>query len=196
MVCEKNHESAKDATRGHEPTLPAAMPLIRRCLTSIWTERAVRLALAGLFLVAGIIKLSDVRAFATVIKAFGHLPPDLVDPTAVALPILEIAASLALVLGRRIGLHALTALLALFVAVVVDAIRSGLAIDCGCYGPGDPEGEVFHGLWTTLYRDLAMLAGAAYLYAWSWVRGRGVPQAETGRQTKSPIETEGRQCAR
>jgi hypothetical protein len=39
-------------------------------------------------------------------------------------------------------------------------------VDCGCFGPEDPEAEAFHGLRAFLYRDLAMLAGIAFLYVW------------------------------
>jgi len=39
-------------------------------------------------------------------------------------------------------------------------------VDCGCFGPEDPEAEAFHGLRPALYRDLAMLAAVVFLYAW------------------------------
>jgi hypothetical protein len=42
----------------------------------------------------------------------------------------------------------------------------GLDIDCGCFGPEDPESRAYGGLRTALYRDLAMAAGVAYLYWW------------------------------
>ncbi|WP_300158845.1 MauE/DoxX family redox-associated membrane protein [Solidesulfovibrio sp.] len=139
---------------------------LRSLLASVWTYRVVRAVLAAAFIVAGVLKLADVRAFALTIKAFAILPTDLVYPLAVGLPALEIVGGVLLLLGAPGGLAIIGGLLVLFVGVVVNAIRQGLDIDCGCYGPGDPEGEVYHGLWPTLRRDLAMLAGVAYCVAW------------------------------
>jgi hypothetical protein len=42
----------------------------------------------------------------------------------------------------------------------------GLDVDCGCFGPEDPEAEAFHGLRLSLYRDLAMMAGVFFIYGW------------------------------
>jgi len=39
-------------------------------------------------------------------------------------------------------------------------------VDCGCFGPEEPEAEAFHGLRLALYRDMAMLAAVAFLYGW------------------------------
>jgi len=141
-------------------------------LTAVWTYRAIRLALAVSFIVAGTLKLADVHAFVLTIKAFAILPSDAVRPLAVALPVLEIAGGLLLAFDAPGGLSIIGGLLLLFIGVVANAIRQGLDIDCGCYGPGDPEGEVYHGLHTTLWRDLAMLTGVLYCLLWRRVRGR------------------------
>jgi len=42
----------------------------------------------------------------------------------------------------------------------------GLDVDCGCFGPEDPESEAFHSLKISLWRDLIMFAGVAFLYGW------------------------------
>lgn len=128
---------------------------------------ATRVVLALLFLVAGGTKISDPHAFAETIDAFGMLPPDLVFPLALVLPPIEILAGLGLLLDLRGSLLVITTLLAGFIAVLALAIAMGLDIDCGCYGPGDPEAEIFSSLWTSLYRDLAMVIGSAFLY---WYR--------------------------
>lgn len=147
------------------------MRSIHRLLTSIWTYRIIRLALALSFLVAGALKLADVHAFTLTIKAFSILPSDLVTPVAVALPLLELVGGALLACDKPGGLPIVGGLLLLFLGVVGHAIQQGLAIDCGCYGPGDPEGEVYHGLWPTFRRDLAMLAGVAFCVAWRRYRG-------------------------
>ena len=155
---------------------------ITALLISLWTYRAVRAALAVAFIVAGALKLADQRSFVLTIKAFSILPTDLVKPVAAALPALEIVGGLLLLFDLPGGLAVIGGLLLLFIAVVVNAIRQGLDIDCGCYGPEDPEGQVYHGLWPTLRRDLAMLAGVAYCAAWRRLRGGGRKTSTPGKE--------------
>ncbi len=155
---------------------------IRSLLSSIRAYRAVRAVLAVSFLAAGLLKLADVRAFGLTIKAFAILPTDLVTPVAVVLPVLEVVGGALLLVDAPGGLAIVGGLLALFIAVVANAIRQGLAIDCGCYGPGDPEGAVYHGLWPTLWRDLAMLAGVAYCLLWRRFRGTAHPNPQPDKE--------------
>jgi uncharacterized membrane protein YphA (DoxX/SURF4 family) len=131
-----------------------------------------RVALALAFLTAGVLKLSRPEVFAVTIKAFGLLPEALIMPLSVGLPMLEIAAALLLFCNRRPGLELVTALLLLFVATLAYALRMGLDIDCGCYGPSDPEREAFGSIRQALWRDAAMLCCAAFLF---W-RRRVIPQ--------------------
>ena len=148
------------------------MKYLTPLFASVWTYRAVRAALAIAFLVAGLSKLADIRSFVLTIKAFGVLPTDIVKPVAVAMPGLEIIGGLLLLFDAPGGLGIITSLLFLFIGVIVHAIGQGLDIDCGCYGPGDIEGEVYHGLWPTLWRDSLMLAGVAFCFLWRWFRSR------------------------
>jgi len=126
---------------------------------------AVRLVLAGLFVWAGAVKLADPRVFAVTIDAFGIAPHWLVTPLSQWLPVAEIALGLTLALDVRGSLGGLTALLLFFIVVLAYAINMGLDIDCGCYGPSEPEAKAFGSLWTSLRRDLAMLAASIWLYA-------------------------------
>lgn len=119
-----------------------------------------------IFIYSGAVKLMAPKTFAVLIEAYGILPEILLMPTAIVLPVLELAAGMGMLFNIRGSLTAITALLLLFVAILGYAIRMGLDVDCGCFGPEDPEAEAFHGLRTSLYRDLAMLAGVAGIYAW------------------------------
>lgn len=132
--------------------------------------RLTRWSLGGLFIYAGAMKLLAPKSFAVLMDAFGLLPDFLLLPAAVTLPLLEIAAGAGLVFDIRGGLGAVAGLLLLFVAVLGYGVWLGLDIDCGCFGPGDPEGEAFHGLKPALFRDLAMLAPVASLYWWRRLR--------------------------
>ena len=118
------------------------------------------------FIYAGAVKLLAPQTFATLIEAYGLVPEILLMPLAAALPAVEVAAGIGLLLNIRGSLGVIAALLLLFIAILAYGIWMGLDVDCGCLGPGDPEAEAFHGLRTSLYRDLAMLAIIAGVYAW------------------------------
>ncbi len=136
-----------------------------------WSYSAVRVGLALSFLLAGIIKIQDPMTFAVTIDAFGILPGPLVLPTAVLLPILEIIGAVALIFDIRGSLGLIVLMLLMFIAVLGYGLHLGLDIDCGCYGPGDPEGTAYAGIRDALRRDLIMLGCAGALYAWRKLMG-------------------------
>jgi uncharacterized membrane protein YphA (DoxX/SURF4 family) len=133
-------------------------------LLSMWIYRILRIALAGVFIWSGISKLFDPSSFALIIDAYGLVPRAWVMPVSVALPAGELAAGIGLLMDVRGSLATVAGLLMLFAAILGYGIRMGLDVDCGCFGPGDPEGEAYHGLRPALYRDAVMITGAAYLY--------------------------------
>lgn len=141
-----------------------------RIILSDWGYRIVRFGYVVLFLYAGMNKLLDPRAFATVIDAFGFVPDLLITPIALGLPILEILAAVGLVFDVRGSLGLVGGLLVFFMAVVSYGMWLGLDIDCGCFGAGDPEGEAYKSLRPTFYRNLVLITGIAYLYSWRFLR--------------------------
>jgi len=126
-----------------------------------------RCGLALAFLAAGAVKLARPEVFVVTLRALGLVPDGLVGPLSILLPGLEIAAAVLLLRDVRGSLALIAALLAVFVAVLAYALRMGLDIDCGCYGPGDPEREAFSSLRGALWRDGAMLGAVAVVY---WLR--------------------------
>jgi len=126
--------------------------------------------IALIFMWAGVVKIQDPNSFAIVLEAFDLLPFTWTMPIAVGLPILEILAAIGLWFNVRGSLTTVAGLLVLFLAVLSYGVWLGLDIDCGCFSPGDPEGEAYEGLRPALYRDLVMLAGVAYLYLWRFRR--------------------------
>jgi rhodanese-related sulfurtransferase/uncharacterized membrane protein YphA (DoxX/SURF4 family) len=137
-----------------------------KLITSEIAYRFTRWLLGVLFLYAGGSKLLDPQAFATLIDAYGIVPDPLVMPTAIGLPLLEAMAAVGLMADVRGSLATIGALLVLFMAILGYGIWMGLDVDCGCFGPEDPESRAYHGLRSALYRDIAMLAGVLYIYAW------------------------------
>jgi hypothetical protein len=87
-------------------------------------------------------------------------------PVAIARPTLEVAGGLGLFFEIEASLVVAAGLLAMFIAVLAYGIWMGQEVDCGCFGPGDPEAVAFHGLRSFLYRDLVMTAGVAFIFGW------------------------------
>jgi hypothetical protein len=113
-------------------------------------------------------KLSDPQAFGVIIRDFGLVPDRGVMPIALILPAVEVSAALALIFDIRGSLAVITGLMILFMAILAYGIWPGLDIDCGCFGPEDPESRAYHGLRKALLRDLIMTAGILFLYWWRW----------------------------
>lgn len=140
-----------------------------RLLHSVWLYRSIKSILAGLFIAAGALKLQDLDALALTIGAFGLVPRPAIEPLAILLPVVEVVAAAGLILEVRGCLGVITGLILGFIGALSYGIALGLDIDCGCFGPGDPEGEAFHGLRSALVRDCFMLAGATFLYGWRFL---------------------------
>lgn len=128
----------------------------------LWVDRLCRWGMGVFFLVAAVPKLFDVVGFAKVIGAYAILPEPFLVPVAVILPVIEIGLAVGLLRNHSPAKIGLALLLLLFIAVLSYAIWLGLDIDCGCFGPEDPESQAFHGLKTSLVRDVAMLLFVAF----------------------------------
>lgn len=133
---------------------------------STWPYRMTRLIVGSIFIYAGGTKLLESKTFAVLIEAYGIVPDGLLMPVAIALPILEVTAGIGLVFDIRGSLLVIAGLLVVFIAILIYGIWMGLDVDCGCFGPEDPEAKAFHGLRLSLYRDLVMMLGVAFLYGW------------------------------
>ena len=144
--------------------------LCRSMTTGDWIYRLSRWSLGAVFIYAGATKLAAPANLAVLMQAFGLVPENVLLPLAIALPILEIVSGVGLVWDIRGSLASITGLLAVFIAILAYALWMGLDVDCGCFGPGDPEAAAYHGLRAALYRDLIMLAAAFFIYAWRRLR--------------------------
>ena len=131
----------------------------------------IRILLAILFLYGGAVKLMDPRAFARIISSYNLVPEVLLPFAAVGLPLLEVAAGLALLCDIRGGLAAVSSLLSLFLVALGYGIMQGLEADCGCFGADDIVGR--DGLRQAFSRDLVLLGIAVpFLYVSRCVRAR------------------------
>ena len=131
-----------------------------------WIYKLTRWILGGVFIYAGSTKLLEPKIFAVLIEAYGLVPESLLMPIAVVLPALEVTAGIGLLFDIEGSLAVIAGLLVLFTAILGYGILMGLDVDCGCFGPEDPEAEAFHSLRLSLYRDLIMFAGVVFIYGW------------------------------
>jgi uncharacterized membrane protein YphA (DoxX/SURF4 family) len=134
------------------------------------TYHLIRVLFSVIFLWSGISKLMDPSKFGVIIDAYGLIPEAWILPLSIILPLLEMVFGLGLLLEIRGSLAVITGLLILFMAILSYGIWLGLDVDCGCFGPQDPEAEAFHSLRPALYRDFVMIAGVVYLYFWRCCR--------------------------
>ena len=135
----------------------------------------VRVVVAGIFLVAGVMKIWDFAHarsatpdFTIAIQHYELLSPDLSVLLAVYLPWLEVTAALALFV-RKLALGAAAALLgmsAMFPAAIGSAWWRGLNIACGCFGKDEATADYR----LLILRDLALLAAVAVIFVHEWRR--------------------------
>jgi uncharacterized membrane protein YphA (DoxX/SURF4 family) len=156
-----------------------------------WLGTAVRLGLAAVWLAAGASKVGDLAASGRAVNAYQVMPYDAARVVGAALPFVEIALGLLLLVGlaTRLAGAVSAALLAVFIAGICAAWARGLAIDCGCFGGG---GQLAAGQSPSyrpeIARDLGFGALAAFLIAFPltrlsldrWISGPADPAPEEG----------------
>jgi putative oxidoreductase len=134
-----------------------------------WILLALRLVLGAIFVYAGYVKLRDPWAlFAMGIDSYHILPLRLVEPVARSLPWFEVVVGLLLMVGvwMRFSAACISAMLLVFIGAMVRALIQHQAINCGCFGPGEPISK-----WTML-RDGSMLAASLFVTAMAFIRPR------------------------
>jgi putative oxidoreductase len=95
-----------------------------------------RLALGGLFVYAGVVKVLDPLDFAQNIRNYRLVGQSLSFMAAAVLPWLEILAGAALAAGiwKRASALIISGLLVLFIVLTLVTIARGLDVECGCFG--------------------------------------------------------------
>jgi uncharacterized membrane protein YphA (DoxX/SURF4 family) len=125
----------------------------------------LRIALAGLFFYAGVVKAGASQEFAIALLPFTFVPPEWTMPLALALSWMEILAAILLLLPRAFPLGAalVCALCLLFIGVLSWALWNGIIVSCGCFGADDSPSA-----WKMLLaigRDILLLGAATTIFA-------------------------------
>ena len=124
-----------------------------------------RLALGGVMLVAGLLKVARPEVSARAVQAYQLLPFDLATYVGYGLPVLEVVLGALLVLGlfTRTSAAVSGVLLVAFIIGIASAWARGLNIDCGCFGEGgtiDPSRTRYL---EEILRDVGLVLCAAWL---------------------------------
>lgn len=134
-----------------------------------WLGTAARLGLAAVWLIAGATKVGDLAASGRAVNAYQVMPYELATVIGAALPFVELALGVLLLVGlaTRLAAGFSAALLLVFITGIASAWSRGLAIDCGCFGSG---GQLAAGQAPSylpeILRDLGFLALAGFLLIW------------------------------
>lgn len=130
-----------------------------------------RLTLGGVLVVAGALKAFVPADAANAIAAYKILPTPIAHIVGYAMPWLEIAIGLLLIIGISVRWAATVGglVMLIFVAAIISVWARGMLIDCGCFGGGgviDPSqaAKVHRTYFIEIMRDLALALTATYLY--------------------------------
>ncbi|ASW53875.1 MauE/DoxX family redox-associated membrane protein [Plantactinospora sp. KBS50] len=149
-------------------TATARWPIVRP-----WLGTLVRLGLATVWLVAGGTKVGDLAGSGRAVNAYRILPYEAATVLGAALPFIELALGVLLVLGlaTRLAAGVAAGLLVVFIAGITSAWARGLSIDCGCFGSGGQLGAGESPAYgTEILRDLGFLILAGFLLTWPRTR--------------------------
>jgi uncharacterized membrane protein YphA (DoxX/SURF4 family) len=140
-----------------------AEPAATRSSWRPWVSTVVRFALAAVFAAASLAKIGNTEAMVRAVRAYQILPEGAVRPVAYALPYLELALALLLLLGvaTRLVAGIAAVFLILFIGAVSSAGIRGLKIDCGCFGGGGAVTQTHY--LQEIFRDVGFLVLAAWL---------------------------------
>lgn len=135
--------------------------------TLAWVGLLARLVTGGVWLVAGGLKITEPDASVNAVRAYQLLPSSVAEVVGVALPGIEVAIGLALVLGVLTrGAGVLSALLFVaFIIGIASVWARGIEIDCGCFGGGGADPGASSAYPWEIARDVALLA-ASLLVVW------------------------------
>ncbi|WP_134764976.1 MauE/DoxX family redox-associated membrane protein [Nocardioides sp. 1609] len=130
-----------------------------------WVAVLARLVVGGVWLYAGLAKLTDPLGSVTAVQAYELLPRALEEPVGYALPAVEVVIGLALVLGLMTrGAAVISAVLFVgFIIGIASVWARGMEIDCGCFGGGGYDPDASSKYPYEIARDVALLAASGFL---------------------------------
>jgi len=143
-----------------------SVPTTRWNRVQPWISLVVRLALAGVFLAAGLPKIFDLAANVRAVNAYQLMSWEAAQVVGAVQPFLEVGIGLLLLAGLITRFTAWLAAISMvvFISGIASAWARGLNIDCGCFSKGGqlPLGVAPNYTWD-IVRDVLFLALAVFL---------------------------------
>ena len=138
-----------------------------KLLHNEYLQLSIRLILGGLFLYAGLGKITTPLDFAASVYNYKLLPDELIGPVATAIPWIEALSGFCLLMGLHTkgGALAISGLLAVFIAILIISAARGLDVECGCF-----SGVERRVGFLAIFEDLVMLAGALFILSFDRVK--------------------------
>ena len=140
-----------------------------------WVGLVARLILGGILVVAGGMKIFDLKQSVIAVEAYQFPIPGWMESLiGHGLPVVEILLGLAIATGLATRWSALLGglMMAAYIAGIASAWARGLSIDCGCLTPGgsliDPKQKTKYV--EDILRDVGLIACAAWLVVWPGTR--------------------------
>ncbi len=130
-----------------------------------------RLILGAVLLAAGGLKAFVPSESANAVAAYKILPTQIAHIVGYALPWLEIAIGVLLIVGISMRMAAVVAggIMVIFIAAIISIWTRGILIDCGCFGGGgvidtSKAAAVHRSYAIEIARDFGLALLAGYLY--------------------------------
>ncbi len=123
----------------------------------------LRLLLGGVFCYAALDKIVHIDKFAQLVFYYHILPGWAVNILAIFMPMVEMAAGIALVLGvwPRGAIALISAMLIMFIVALAVVYLRGIDINCGCFSTSD-RGK--SSAITLIWRDALLLLACIQIY--------------------------------
>lgn len=134
-----------------------------------WLSTVGRLLLGGVWIAAGLTKITDLDASVRAVRAYRLLPEVAAQVVGAGLPLLELLLGVLLIVGLGVRACAVvsSALMAVYIVAISSAWARGLRIDCGCFSSGGDLAEGVDPTYgTELLRDGALFVVAVLLAKW------------------------------
>jgi uncharacterized membrane protein YphA (DoxX/SURF4 family) len=134
-----------------------------------WVGLVARLVVGGVWLWAGLLKVTETEASVTAVRGYQLLSPSLADAVGRVLPMVEVVLGACLILGllTRVA-GGVSALLQLaFIVGIASVWARGISINCGCFGDGGPNPDAISQYPWEIARDVGLLALSLFLI---WLR--------------------------
>lgn len=123
--------------------------------------------MAGVFIWAGLGKITDIELAKLSVESFQIFPREIAHIIGVALPVLEIALGVLLLvgLGTRLVAILMSLMLLAFIVAIASLWIRGINVACGCFG-GSLLASERPNFAFEIGRDVLMLAATAWLVLW------------------------------